>query len=251
MNQIQPSAHWFWTSIGPRARPGFMAAPVSGPPMRMSAAIVRPMAKPAIDREGATRVGRGREDDPDEEEGQDRLEDEAGRSAEIWALSAGAPSFAASLTLSGIDPLEEQRRGDRAAELGGPVAERRAAASMRRVRRKPSVTAGLKCAAGDVSEGRDHDREDETVGDRDAEQVATARHDRAGADEDEREGADELCDRPAEVFAFHGREASPDARIRQSRPANSSTTCCVRPVPQSAVHSGSSSMPTASAIRLM
>jgi hypothetical protein len=45
------------------------------------------------------------------------------------------------------------------------------------------------------------------VGDRDAEKVATACHHRAGADEDECESADELCNRPAEVFPFHGEEA--------------------------------------------
>ena len=51
----RPTHHTQWFSIAwpksaaPNARAGFMAAPVSGPPMRMSAAIVRPMAKPAMD----------------------------------------------------------------------------------------------------------------------------------------------------------------------------------------------------------
>src|SRR5215831_10866906 len=37
------------TSSGPNARAGFIAAPVSGPPIRMSSVIVKPIASPAID----------------------------------------------------------------------------------------------------------------------------------------------------------------------------------------------------------
>src|SRR5207248_5562243 len=36
-------------SSGPKARAGFTAAPVSGPPIRMSSVIVSPIASPAMD----------------------------------------------------------------------------------------------------------------------------------------------------------------------------------------------------------
>src|SRR3984893_8307705 len=47
--QTQPLAQWLPTSCGPNARAGFIAAPVNGPPKRMSIVIVRPIASPAID----------------------------------------------------------------------------------------------------------------------------------------------------------------------------------------------------------
>src|SRR6187431_3277470 len=37
------------TSSGPKARAGFIAAPVSGPPARMSNVITSPIASPAIE----------------------------------------------------------------------------------------------------------------------------------------------------------------------------------------------------------
>src|SRR5437764_1922493 len=47
--QIQAFVQNESTSSGPNARAGFIAAPVSGPPIRMSIVIVRPIASPAID----------------------------------------------------------------------------------------------------------------------------------------------------------------------------------------------------------
>src|SRR6266545_70914 len=47
--QTQASAHSRSSSSGPNARAGFIAAPVSGPPIRTSMVIVSPIASPAID----------------------------------------------------------------------------------------------------------------------------------------------------------------------------------------------------------
>ena len=44
-----PSAQKPSTSCGPNARAGFIAAPVRGPPKRMSSVIVNPIARPAMD----------------------------------------------------------------------------------------------------------------------------------------------------------------------------------------------------------
>ena len=46
--------------------------------MRMSNVIVNPIASPAIDLKAPPRIGGRREDDPDEEEGEDRLGEHGG-----------------------------------------------------------------------------------------------------------------------------------------------------------------------------
>ena len=49
MYQIQKLSQSPERSSGPKARAGFIAAPVIGPAIRMSSVIVRPIARPAID----------------------------------------------------------------------------------------------------------------------------------------------------------------------------------------------------------
>ncbi len=84
----------------------------------MSSVIVRPIARPAID----LKVPRGSaargEDDPDEEEGEDRLDDQ-GR----FVLEAGPDRRRAqiSLEVAREDPLQERCGDDGAPELGDPV----------------------------------------------------------------------------------------------------------------------------------
>jgi hypothetical protein len=65
--------------------------------------------------------------------------------------------------------------------------------SIRRAPTKPSVTAGLKCLTGDVTDGRRHhaDRQAVREGDR-REVLAAGGDDRPGADEDQSERPDEL-----------------------------------------------------------
>ena len=100
--------------------------------------IVSPIASPAIDLNVPRDRQRG-EDDPDEEERQDRLEPTPlrGRSP-LQDRHAGVeidwcPGKAA----------ERERGEDGAGELRDPVDDRERGA-IRRVTRKPSVTAGLK-----------------------------------------------------------------------------------------------------------
>src|SRR5204863_10034383 len=47
--QTQAFVQFRCTSSGPKARAGFIAAPVSGPPISTSIVIVSPIARPAID----------------------------------------------------------------------------------------------------------------------------------------------------------------------------------------------------------
>ena len=70
------------------------------------------------------------------------------------------------------------------------------------------MIAGLKCAPGDVPERGDHHADRQAVGDRHADQRRVVDlvggHDRADADEDQRERADELGDAAAQGVLEHG-----------------------------------------------
>ncbi len=77
--------------------------------------------------------------------------------------------------------------------------------------RNPSVTAGLKCAARDVADGRDHHGDHEAVRERHADQPASG-HDRADADEGQGERRRRTRPRrAASVVIWHrrGRLGSP------------------------------------------
>ena len=84
--------------------------------------IVRPIARPAIDLNVPRGIGGGGEDDPDEEEGEDRLDDQGG-----LGLEAGPDRRRAqiSLEVAREDPLQERCGGGGAAELHEPVRDRR------------------------------------------------------------------------------------------------------------------------------
>ena len=72
---------------------------------------------------------------------------------------------------------------------------------------EPERDGRVEVAARDVPERRDHDREDQTVGERDAEEVV-AKDDRAGADERKCPRAERLRDpAPNNVPLVHGLKA--------------------------------------------
>ena len=148
-------------------------------------------------RERPARVGRRREDDPDEEEGQDRLRHE--RSAGSDSLTDGRRAKLRSIgDRVREDPGDEQRGENRCGELAGPVHEREA-------RRHPSRDekadrhGGIEVAARDVPDRRNHDRDREAVGQGDAGQrgivACHGYRDRARSDEDEGKRPDELGNR--------------------------------------------------------
>ena len=65
------------------------------------------------------------------------------------------------------------------------------------------MTAGLKWPPEMWPDGRRHDRDREAVGERDTEDAARREHDRAHADEDQRECADQLRDAAAKGVVLH------------------------------------------------
>ena len=85
------------------------------------------------------------------------------------------------------------------------------------MRAKPNETAGLKWAPETWPEPVDHGRDSQTEGDRDAELTETTAlgidHDRARAEEDEREGAERLGGEAA-----GGHHARPPGASSASRP---------------------------------
>ena len=112
-------AQWLPASSGPKARAGFMAPPVSPSAIRTSNAIVKPIAEPGDLLERAARVDGGREDDPDEEERQ-HASITTPAPEPMPESSAGAPRLPRSPPVR-EDPLEQQRREHRPAELDDPV----------------------------------------------------------------------------------------------------------------------------------
>ena len=78
MYQIQALAHSQPTSSGPKAREGFIAAPVKRPRHQHIERDREADRKPGDRLERPARIGGGREDDPDEEEGEQGFDDEAG-----------------------------------------------------------------------------------------------------------------------------------------------------------------------------
>ncbi len=125
--------------------------------------------------------------------------------APIPPPSAGTPRCDCDSRLVREHPLEQQRRERGRAELGDPVADGEGGA-IRRVTRKPSVIAGLNSppemkpiaqTMTPIARPFASATSVERAGERDG----------AGADEDQREGADELGDAPAEIVTReHGRE---------------------------------------------
>src|SRR5581483_9609386 len=103
-------------------------------------------------------VGRRREDDPDEEEGADRLADEAGAGPDDRVRQPRRAEVRWRDRLRRVDPPEQERCDDRAAELDDPVPD-----GEHRVHALRDEEAerdrGVEVAAGDVADRRDHDRD--------------------------------------------------------------------------------------------
>ena len=110
----------------PNARAGFIAAPVNGPPKRMSIVIVRPIASPAIDLNVPRWIHRAREHHPRQEEREDRLEPNAGGRVHA-AAERRTPRCTASVLARGSRSRTRSAASAAPAELGDPVeqAERR------------------------------------------------------------------------------------------------------------------------------
>ena len=149
-------------TAGPNQRAGFIAAPVSGPPMKMSAATARPMARPPIfGARGSIAVPNTA---TTQDHGQDRFEDDGrprpdarlhGRRAERDWLPGrlGEDERAARRPAS-----ERRRRAGRATYIPAR------AGSIRPVSHTPNVTAGLKWPPGHGAERGDHHRQRQAVG---------------------------------------------------------------------------------------
>ena len=84
--------------------------------------IVKPIARPAIDLNVPHSSDRAREDHPDQEEGQDRLDREALRAGHT--LEKRGSQLQAVAQLGRVDPAQEQRGDYGPAELHRPVDDR-------------------------------------------------------------------------------------------------------------------------------
>jgi hypothetical protein len=157
---------------------GFLAAPVNGPPIKMSSEIVKPIARPAIDR-NVPRISGGREDHPGQEERQEELDHE---------------------TLPRSDPAAEQRRAELRRvdgavrqhprqKQGGQGAGEELRSPVDRGQHRLDSSGDeeaerdrrVEVAAGDMADGRGHHGDHEPVRERDCGEVAaTGGRDRAG-----------------------------------------------------------------------
>ena len=98
--QTQPLAQWSPTSCGPKAREGFSAAPVNGPPNSTPIEIVRPIASPATALNGP-RVSTAA---PNTTSTRKNVKTASSRKPELASTpwpSAGTPSFTASVVARG------------------------------------------------------------------------------------------------------------------------------------------------------
>src|SRR6202007_1107035 len=146
---------------------------------------------------GAAFIESSGEDDEDEEKGGDGFEEHGGARGEIAhqfrsAESYGSPGFL------GNDGFENKSCGDGAKNLRSPIQKRFEGADAFG-NPEPDAYGGIKMAAGNVAEGRDPDGEGGAGGPGDAKKADAAgaleiavRTDGAGAEENEREGAEKF-----------------------------------------------------------
>jgi hypothetical protein len=173
--------------------------------MRTSNEIVKPIARPAID----VNVPRGSAAQAKitqtRKKVKDRLDHEA--LCTRYALEERRAEVEPVAKVGRIEPPKQQRAGNGAAELRHPVDERegrRHPARDQECERDGWVEVRARDVADRVREHGNH----EAVGERGWQQRRLVGrpgrgHDCAGADEDEREGPDELGGRAAEDVAFH------------------------------------------------
>ena len=164
--------------------------------------IVNPIARPGDRGERAARVGGAGEDDPDEEEGQDPLDDRTLRRADAVAERRDAERDRIGDRVR-QEPRDRERGHDRAGELGDPVEDRVARREPARDQ-EPERHGRVEVPARDVPDGGDHDGDREAVREGDGDEVAArGGGDRPDADEDQRERADELGGRALQTVSLH------------------------------------------------